>query len=100
MQFYKCGSNPNNDFATQMNSAGVGAEISGHRIGSKAVSRSKRPIVIGARPENNPFGVFRTLLASQKLEDFLEGFFAVLAIIYFVAAASFAGVLIGNAFGS
>jgi len=45
-------------------------------------------------------GALRRWLASQKFEDFLEGFFAVLAIVYFVAAATFAGVLVGNAFGS
>jgi hypothetical protein len=100
MQFYERESNPSGDFATEINSTGVSAGTSGQRIGSEAVTRSEKPVGINARPENNPLGTFRIALASQKLEDFLEGFFAVLAIIYFVAAASFAGVLIGNAFGS
>jgi hypothetical protein len=42
----------------------------------------------------------RIALTSKKTENILEGFFAVLSIIYFVAAATFAGVIVGNAFGS
>ena len=61
---------------------------------------SKSSGFIGARAGKSRVGAFRSLMASQKFEDFFEGFFAVLAIVYFVAAATFAGVLIGNAFGS
>ncbi len=100
MQFHKRESNPNNDFATEMSSRGVHAEVSVTRIGADVLSGSKRSIGLETRAENNPFGTLRTMLKSQKLEDFLEGFFAVLAILYFVAAASFAGVLIGNSFGN
>jgi hypothetical protein len=100
MQFHERESNPGAEFATKMKSTGVTAGSDGHWVGSKVVTRSKKPAAIKGKPENNPSGVFRILLGSQKVEDFLEGFFAVLAIIYFVAAASFAGVLIGNAFGS
>jgi hypothetical protein len=39
-------------------------------------------------------------LNSQRVEDFLEGFFAVLSFFYCVAAAGFAGILLGNAIGS
>ena len=38
-------------------------------------------------------------LASQSVEEFLEELFALLALIYFVAAAGFAGILLGNAIG-
>jgi hypothetical protein len=100
MQFRKRKSNPTDDFATEIHSRGVRKKMSEERIGSAAVSSSTRSIGRDARPESNLFGSFRTVLASQKVEDFLEGFFAFLAIIYFVAAASFAGVFIGNAFGS
>jgi hypothetical protein len=36
-------------------------------------------------------------LNSQKVDDFLEVFFAVLSFVYCVAAAGFAGILLGNA---
>ncbi|HKM57815.1 MAG TPA: hypothetical protein VJX28_03650 [Chthoniobacterales bacterium] len=61
---------------------------------------SKSSVVLGTRAGKCSVGAFTRRLASQKFEDFLEGFFAVLAIVYFVAAATFAGVLVGNAFGS
>ena len=38
-------------------------------------------------------------LASQSVEEFLEELFALLALIYCVSAAGFAGILLGNAIG-
>lgn len=70
------------------------------KLDSDTVMSSKSLVVLGIRATKWGVGEFRTRLTSQKVEDFLEGFFAVLAIVYFVAAATFAGVLIGNAFGS
>jgi hypothetical protein len=99
MQFHERESNSSDDFATALNSTGASAATGEHRIGSGIIIRSKKPAGATTRPANNPFGAFRIALGSQKLEDFLEGFFAVLAIVYFVAAASFAGVFIGNTFG-
>jgi hypothetical protein len=42
----------------------------------------------------------RWYLTSQRVDDFLETLFAVLSVVYCVAAAGFAGVLLGNALGS
>jgi hypothetical protein len=38
-------------------------------------------------------------LASQSVEEFLEELFALLALIYCVAAAGLVGILLGNAIG-
>jgi hypothetical protein len=100
MQFHRRGSNPNHNIATGTISTSVCAALTRHRMGGDTVTTSKSPVIFGTRTGKSRGGAFRSLMASQKLEDFLEGFFATLAIIYFVAATTFAGVLIGNAFGS
>ena len=100
MQLQKRGSNPNHPIAIGTNSTSVRATLTRHRLGDDKVTTSKSLVVLGTRPGKCRVGAFRCRLASQKFEDFLEGFFAVLAIVYFVAAATFAGVLIGNAFGN
>ena len=64
------------------------------------VATSKSLIGVSTTEHRTALSAVRTALASKKTENILEGFFAVLAIIYFVAAATFAGVLVGNAFGS
>jgi hypothetical protein len=64
------------------------------------VATSKTLIGISTTAQRTAVNVVRIALTSKNTENFLEGFFAVLAIAYFVAAATFAGVLVGNAFGS
>ena len=64
------------------------------------VAVSKKLIGISKMAQKTAVSAVRIALTSKKTENILEGFFAVLAIIYFVAAATFAGVLVGNAFGS
>jgi hypothetical protein len=64
------------------------------------VATSKTLIDVSTTAQRTALNAVRTALNSKKTENILEGFFAVLAIIYFVAAATFAGVLVGNAFGS
>lgn len=61
---------------------------------------SKTTTGISTMAQRTAVSAVRIALTSKKTENFLEGFFAVLSIIYFVAAATFAGVLVGNAFGS
>jgi len=100
MQYHECRSNPNHNVATETHSTSVSATPTQHRLGGDTVMSPKSLVVLGTRAAKCRVGAFRSRLASQKFEDFLEGFFAVLAIVYFVAAATFAGVLIGNAFGS
>ena len=100
MQLHERGSNPNHHIATGTNSRSVSATLTRHRLGGDKVATPKNLVVPGPRHGKYRVGASKCRLASQKFEDFLEGFFAVLAIVYFVAAATFAGVLIGNAFGS
>jgi len=70
-----------------------------HESNTKAVT-SKTTTGISTSVQRTAVSAVRIALTSKKTENFLEGFFAVLSIIYFVAAATFAGVLVGNAFGS
>ena len=70
-----------------------------HESNPKAAT-SKTMTGISTTAQRTAVSEVRIALTSKKTENFLEGFFAVLSIIYFVAAATFAGVLVGNAFGS
>ena len=100
MQYYEGESNRNHNIAAGTHSTSVSVTLTRHRLGRDTVMSSKSSVVLSTRAGKCSVGAFRRRLASQKFEDFLEGFFAVLAIVYFVAAATFAGVLIGNAFGN
>lgn len=100
MHYNERRSNPDHNIAAGTHSKSVSATLTRDRPDRDTVMSSKSLVVLGARAGKCSAGALRRRLASQKFEDFLEGFFAVLAIVYFVAAATFAGVLIGNAFGS
>jgi hypothetical protein len=70
-----------------------------HESNPKVVT-SKTLTGISTAAQRTAVSAVRIALTSKKTENILEGFFAVLSIIYFVAAATFAGVILGNAFGS
>ncbi|HYY27034.1 MAG TPA: hypothetical protein VE860_03770 [Chthoniobacterales bacterium] len=81
-----------------MNSRRIFHEVVSRGIDSEAQALAIRNLEVAKARRTS--AVLCRYLTSQRVEEFLEALFALLSLVYCVAAAGFAGILLGNAIGS